>query len=104
MRAGSLDVVLLSEGDALRQGKNSAVLEFRNPDASLADVGAVKVNAVMPMPGMGPMLASARVEPGDAKGRYRLESDFNMAGTWRLSVEWDGPAGKGSASLPGTVR
>jgi len=102
--AGAVTVVLLSSSDALHQGKNSAVLEFRAKDGSLMDVGAVRVNATMPMPGMGPMLAGAEIRPTDVKGRYAVDTDFGMVGTWRITVEWDGPAGRGTASLPGTVR
>jgi hypothetical protein len=103
-RAGSIDVVLLSAGEALHQGKNSSVLEFRAADGTLMDVGSIRVNATMPMAGMGPMLAGTDVRPTDVKGRYAIDSDFSMIGTWRFTVEWDGPAGRGTVSLPGTVR
>ena len=50
------------------------------------------------------MLGSIFVTRGDTPGRYVVDADLGMTGTWRLIVEWDGPAGKGSASFPGTVR
>ena len=99
----TLDVVLLSEGETLKQGKGSFVLEFRGPDGQLVDVGMVNVNATMTMPGMSPMFGESAVKPTATKGRYEVTSDLGMAGTWRLNVEWNGPAGRGSASLPGTV-
>ena len=101
--AGTLDIVLLSAEETLRQGKDSFVLEFRGPDGQLVDVGTVNLNATMTMPGMSPMFGASAVKATATKGRYEVTSDLGMAGTWRLSVEWNGPAGRGSATLPGTV-
>ena len=103
-KAGDLSVVLLAPTDALPQGKGFAVLEFHDAGGSLVDVGAVKVNATMVMAGMAPMIAGSEVKPTPAPGRYEIATDFSMAGTWQLAVEWDGPKGRGTARLPGTVR
>jgi len=103
VHSGALDLVVLSPTGALRQGKDSFVLEFRDSGGQLADVGAVIVNATMPMAGMAPMLGESTVNPTSTKGRYEVATNLNMAGSWRLTVEWNGPAGRGSASLPGTV-
>ena len=103
VHAGALDVVLLSGSGALKQGKDSFVLEFRSADGQLVDVGTVNLNATMAMAGMGPMLGESTVNPTSTKGRYEVASNLNMAGSWRFTVEWNGPAGKGSTSLAGTV-
>jgi hypothetical protein len=103
-RTGMVDVVLLSPAAGLTQGKNALVLEFRAGDGTLLDVGTVRVNATMPMPGMSPMLAATEVHPAEVKGRYALDGDFSMAGTWRITVDWNGAAGRGAASLSGSVR
>ena len=103
VHAGALDVVLLSASGALNQGKDSFVLEFRSADGQLVDVGTVNVNATMAMAGMGPMLGESTVNPTSTKGRYEVASNLNMAGSWRFTVEWNGPAGQGSTSLAGTV-
>jgi hypothetical protein len=102
-KSGALNVVLLSPGDAIKQGKGNFVLEFRDASGGLVDVGAVKVGASMPMSGMAPMFGDCVVMPSPTKGRYEVSSTLGMAGTWRLQITWDGPAGNGSASLPGTV-
>jgi hypothetical protein len=102
-KAGALNVVLLAPGDAIKQGKGSFVLEFRDAGGNLVDVGMVTVGASMPMPGMAPMFGGSTVMPTEMRGRYEVASDLGMAGTWRLQITWDGPAGKGSASLPGSV-
>ena len=103
-KSGALELVLLSPSDALTQGKGFAILEFHDGTGSLVDVGAVKVNATMTMAGMSPMIGGSEVKPTPAPGRYEIATDFSMAGTWQLAVEWDGPKGHGSARLPGTVR
>ena len=103
VKAGAMDVVLLASGDAIKQGKGSFVLEFRDAGGNLVDVGRVTVGASMPMAGMAPMFGESTVMPTEMRGRYEVASDFGMAGTWRLQIAWDGPAGKGSASMPGSV-
>ena len=103
-KAGDLQLVLLGQSDALAQGKGFAILEFHDASGSLVDVGTVKVNATMVMAGMAPMIAGSEVKPTPAPGRYEIATDFNMAGTWQLAVEWDGPKGHGTARFPGTVR
>ena len=102
-KSGNLNVVLLSAGDSLQRGKGSFVLEFRDGGGGLVDVGTVSVSATMPMAGMAPMFGDSTVMPTETKGRYDVASDFGMAGTWRLNISWNGPAGSGSASLPGSV-
>jgi hypothetical protein len=103
-RAGAVEVVLLAPGDTVAKGKGSFVLEFRQADGSLVDAGLVRLNATMPMAGMSPMFASTDVQTTDMKGRYRVASDFGMAGTWRVSVDWEGPGGRGSVAFPATVQ
>jgi hypothetical protein len=102
-KAGALDVVLLAPSDALPQGKGFAILEFHGAGGALVDVGTVKVNATMPMAGMAPMIAGSDVKPTPAPGRYEISTDFSMAGSWQIAVEWDGPHGHGSARFPGVV-
>lgn len=102
--SGGLEIALLSARDALHLGKDTFTIEFRSAsDRNLVDVGAVKVAANMPMPGM-PMFATIDVQPGSAKGRYTATSDFSMAGTWRLTLEWDGPAGRGTVTFSENVQ
>lgn len=93
VKAGSLNLVLLAPGDALKQGQGNFVLEFRDAAGSLVDVGAVMVGASMPMPGIAPMFGECTAMPSATKGRYQVSSNFGMAGTWRLQIAWDGPAG-----------
>jgi hypothetical protein len=100
--AGDVDVVLLSNDGTLTHGKDTFTLEFRRGD-TLVDVGTVKVGATMPMSGMAPMMGSVFLEKGDMPGRYKAETDLSMSGGWTLKLEWDGPAGRGTASFSATV-
>src|SRR5439155_6334748 len=102
VKSGMVDVVLLSPHEALQHGKDDFVLEFRSADGTLVDVGDVRANANMPMPGM-PMFGSINVRKTDTPGRYAANGEFSMAGTWRVTVEWVGPAGPGSVNFSGTV-
>ena len=104
VKSGALEVVLLSDHDAVRHGKDTFVIEFKSAsNGNPVDVGAVRANASMPMPGM-PMFGSIDVQRTGVPGRYAAASDFSMAGTWRFTVEWDGTAGRGSVSFSGAVQ
>lgn len=103
VKSGDLDVVMMSDADGLMHGKDSFVLEFRSGD-SVRDVGTVKANATMPMAGMPPMFGTLELQPSGTPGRYLVNSDFGMAGTWQINVEWEGQSGRGSTTLRGAVR
>lgn len=88
-RAGEYLVTLLNETGQLKQGPNKFVLEFRKAsDHQLTDVGNVQLNSLMPMPGMSPMSGGASATPSGTAGRYNVESDFQMVGTWTFTVKF----------------
>jgi Cu(I)/Ag(I) efflux system membrane protein CusA/SilA len=104
VRAGGLDVVLLSPTGALRQGRNSFTIEFRRTGTNtLVDAGAVGASAAMPMPGMV-MSGALQVTPTGVSGRYDATAEFGMAGAWQMTIQWDGPAGQGSVTFEGNVQ
>jgi hypothetical protein len=104
VRSGMLDIVLLSPHEGLRRGKDAFVIEFRSTTGgTLIDVGNVQVSANMPMAGT-PMFGTVDVQRTDVPGRYAANGDFSMAGTWRMAIEWDGPAGRGSVTFPESVQ
>jgi hypothetical protein len=104
VRAGDLDVVLLSTTGRLRQGRNTFTIEFRRTGTrTLVDVGAVRASANMPMPGMV-MSSGLQVAPTATSGRYIATAEFGMAGAWQMAIEWDGPSGKGSINFQGGVQ
>jgi len=104
VRAGDVDVVLLSPAGTLRQGPNAFTIEFRRTGTNtLLDVGTVRASANMPMPGMV-MSGGLQVAPTGVPGRYAATAEFGMAGAWQMAVEWEGPAGQGSANFEGAVQ
>jgi hypothetical protein len=104
VRAGALDVVLLSARDSLKKGSDSFVVEFHSASGgNLVDVGNVQGSANMPMAGM-PMMGSVDVQRTSVPGRYAATAEFSMAGTWRLKLDWDGADGSGSVTFPGAVQ
>jgi hypothetical protein len=104
VRSGAIDVVVLSPHDALRHGQDTFIIEFQSASGgSRIDVGDVRASANMPMPGM-PMFGRIDVQRTDVPGRFMANGSFEMAGTWRMKIEWDGPAGQGSVTFSGTVQ
>jgi hypothetical protein len=103
VRSGDLEIVLLSPTGTLRSGRNTFTIEFRSASGGLRDVGPVRAAANMTMPGMA-MSGNLQVSPTGAAGRYTATAEFGMAGTWQMSIEWNGPAGHGSANFQGTVQ
>lgn len=80
------------------------VIEFRSiSGGALVDAGSVQGSATMPMAG-APMLGSVEVKRTDVAGRYDAIADFSMAGTWRMTIQWNGPAGQGHVSFSGNVQ
>jgi hypothetical protein len=98
-----VDIVLLSPTGTLRSGRNTFTIEFRSPSGDLLDVGTVRLAANMPMPGMV-MPGNVQVNPAGVAGRYTATAEFGMAGAWQMSIEWNGPAGQGSANFEGAVQ
>jgi Cu(I)/Ag(I) efflux system membrane protein CusA/SilA len=104
VRAGELDIVLLSPSGALRTGRNSFAFEFRRSGTTtLVDVGTVHTSANMSMPGMV-MSGGVEVTPTGVPGRFSATAEFGMAGGWQMAIEWNGPAGQGSVTFQGGVQ
>ena len=57
----------------------------------------------MPMPGMV-MSGGVRVSSGGTAGRYVATGEFGMAGAWQMTIEWNGPVGRGAVSFEGEVQ
>ncbi len=96
--------LLADEGYAgLAQGHSRFWLEFRSVETGeLMPVSDVQVSSSMAMPGMV-MAAAVAVEPA-GPGRFHGSAEFDMAGTWRWSLQWQGPDGPKSATFDGEVR
>ena len=98
-------VTLRSESGQWMAGPNSFVLEFASAASRQPlDVGRVTLSTSMAMRGMAPMKKSATITPDKTPGRYLATISFPDVGAREVTVNWDGPAGKGSAQFPVTVR
>src|ERR1051325_1222304 len=101
---GDLAITLSNPRGALRTGDNQFRIEFRSARShQLVDVGNVQLNANMTMPGMA-MTGTTTVEKGDRPGVYQAAGSFAMSGAWDMTLEWNGPAGRGSAAFKGSVQ
>jgi hypothetical protein len=104
VRSGDLVVTLSNASGQLHQGGNAFRIEFRSAGTNrLVDVGTVGLNAAMTMPGMA-MTGTMSVVPAGHPGVYEATGDFGMSGAWHMTLEWNGPAGRGSAAFDGSVQ
>jgi copper/silver efflux system protein len=104
VRSGDLAITLSNPTGELRQGSNNFRIEFRSARTNApVNVGDVRLNAAMAMPGMT-MAGTTTVMPGEGPGVYEAKGDFAMSGSWEMTLEWNGPAGRGSAAFKGSVQ
>ena len=102
--SGDLTIALLNAAGTFRQGRTDFVVEFRSARTGrLVDAGTVRVEASMSMPGM-PMSGGIEISRTSAAGRYTATGQFGMSGIWKMNVQWDGPAGRGSVPFEGNVQ
>jgi len=104
-RAKDVVVTLKSESGKWGKGKNAFAIEFTSAkDKQPLDVGKVTLSTSMAMPGMAPMITGATVTADKTPGRYLGTVEFPDRGTRQVTVNWDGPAGKGSTKFSVPVR
>jgi hypothetical protein len=103
-KSGDVVVTLLSETGQWKQGSNAFVLELTSAVKQPLDGGKVALNTAMPMPGMAPMVAGAKLMPDKSPGRWLGTISFPDSGARQVTVTWDGPAGRGSAKFTVPVR
>jgi Cu(I)/Ag(I) efflux system membrane protein CusA/SilA len=102
--SGDLRIALLDASGTLHQGRTEFIVEIRSASTGrLVDVGTVRVAGSMSMPGM-PMSGAIEITRTATPGRYAAVAQFGMAGIWKMTVQWDGPAGQGSAAFEGNVQ
>ena len=97
-------ITLKSESGQWAQGKNVFVLEFTSPDGKPIDAGKVTLSTSMPMPGMAPMIGGATLTRDAGPGRYLGTISFPDSGARQVTVNWEGPNGKGSTKFSVPVR
>jgi hypothetical protein len=104
IRAGDLVITLSNATGTLTQGSNRFRIEFRSAETNdLVDVGTVQFGGTMSMPGMV-MTSPTTTTPTGQPGVYEVMGEYGMAGSWQITLEWGGPAGRGSATFVGDVQ
>src|SRR6266487_1733215 len=93
----------IASKDQLHAGNNDIVIEFRDRDGQLVDVGNVKFDLNMNMPGMQ-MSSGGTIERTNTPGRYRAKIKIDMSGDWNAKISFDGPHGQGQQSFSATVK
>jgi hypothetical protein len=93
-----LTVQLSSPGGQLKNGDNDMLIEFRDSGGQLVDVGTVKFEANMNMPGMQ-MHETAKIQSAGTPGRYRAKIKVGMAGDWAGKLSYDGPRRRGETTV-----
>src|SRR5437588_823911 len=98
-----LTVNFIAHEGELRQGNNEVLIEFRDRNGQLADVGNVKFDLNMNMPGMQ-MSSGGTIERTNTPGRYRAKIKIDMSGDWNAKISFNGPRGQGQQSFSITAK
>lgn len=101
----NLTVTLSSDTGTLRSGEQEIYLAFTDASGKPVDVGSVSFNNRMPAMGsMAEMNNAATLTTTGTPGVYKGKIDVEMAGEWQSQIAYEGPAGKGKATLSVTAR
>ena len=103
VRAGDLQIALLSPTGTLHQGRNTFTIEFRSADGDLVTSARARERQHGDA-GHGHVRRSPGACGPQSPGRYEATAEFGMAGAWHMAIEWDGPAGQGSVNFEGAVQ
>lgn len=88
----------------LEKAMNVILIELRDSTSGeLVDVGTVKFDLDMNMPGMV-MHSGATIKPTSTPGQYRAQVKPDMGGDWTATLHYEGPHGNGNASFSVNVR
>jgi AcrB/AcrD/AcrF family/YtkA-like len=98
-----LTVKLMAPAGQLQKGDNNVLIEFRDSDGQLVDVGDVNFTIDMNMPGVV-MHGGGLAQKTGTAGQYRAEVRADMAGDWSASVSYQGPEGNEQATFPINVK
>jgi hypothetical protein len=97
----NLTATIANADGNLRKGQQEFTLTFSDASGKPVDVGAVAFNNHMAAMGsMAAMNHAATLTTTGTPGVYRGKVEIDMAGDWQAQITYEGPAGKGSFSLP----
>ena len=82
----------------LRFAPSELLIEFLDGKGELVDVGTVKLELDMAMPGMT-MHGAGETTPTGKTGQYRVKIKPEMTGEWVARLSTDGPYGRAQATF-----
>jgi hypothetical protein len=101
----NLTATISSADGVLRKGKQDFKLAFTDASGKPVDVGAVSLNFFMPAMGsMSAMNSPTTFTTTGTPGIYQGKADLEMSGEWQAQITYEGPAGKGKATLAITAQ
>ena len=99
-----LTVNFIHPNGQLQSAMNDILIEFRDSGSGeLVDVGTVKFDLDMNMPGMV-MHSGATIVPTSTPGQYRAQVKPGMGGDWTATLHYEGPHGEGRTSFSVNVK
>ena len=97
----NLTATITNADGSLKKGSQEFTLTFADASGKPVDVGAVGFNNHMAgMGSMAPMNDAATLITTGTPGVYKGKVEIEMAGEWQAQITYEGPAGKGSLTLP----
>jgi AcrB/AcrD/AcrF family protein/YtkA-like protein len=93
-----LTIKLMAPAGQLIKGDNNVLIEFRDSDGQLVDVGDVNFTIDMNMPGMA-LHGGGPVQKNEITGQYRTKVKADMSGDWNAKISFQGPHGEGQTNF-----
>jgi hypothetical protein len=87
----------------LHNGQSEVLVRFTDANGQPKDVGQVKTDLMMNMPGMV-MNSGSDVSKTGTPGVYRVKLQPQMGGDWVVKLSWKGSAGEGQVEIPVSVK
>jgi len=101
----NLTVELKNATGVLKHANEEFFLTFKDASGKSVDVGAVALNFFMPAMGTMPAMNKATTfTTTSTPGVYKGKTDLEMPGEWQAQITYEGPAGKGTATMPITAQ
>ena len=101
----NLTATFANADGTVRKGPQEFTLTFADASGKPVDVGAAAFNLHMAAMGsMSAMNNTATLTTTGNPGVYKGKVEVDMAGEWQAQITYEGPAGKGSFTLPITAR
>ena len=101
----NLTAAIANADGSVKKGQQEFTLTFTDASGKPVDVGSAGFNLHMPAMGsMAPMNNAATLTTTGTPGVYKGKVEVEMAGDWQAQITYEGPAGKGSFSLPITAK